>query len=380
MLMFLAALSLLIWLYLCLFHGHFWHSDQRLNQYKVNLEDAPDVVAVIPARNEAESIAETVYSLLTQDYPGHLQIIVVDDNSTDGTKDAVLAAVTDHADAARVQVIDGEPLAPGWVGKMWAVHQGIAAAGKPAYLLLTDADIRHDQNNVTDLVAKAEAEGLGLVSLMVKLSCQSIWARLLIPAFVYFFQKLYPFPKVNDRTAKIAAAAGGCMLVSRATLEAAGGIARIKDRVIDDCPLAQLIKPHRPIWLGLATRTESLRGYQDLAAIWQMVARTAFVQLRFSAALLAGTLIGMVLLYGVPMLAVLVGALSGDMPVLVLGLSAWAVMAWTFLPTLELYRLSAFWALTLPIAGLLYGVMTVDSARRHYFGIGNAWKGRTYAP
>tara|TARA_R110001592_G_scaffold62261_2_gene190416 strand:- start:10764 stop:11906 length:1143 start_codon:yes stop_codon:yes gene_type:complete len=379
MLTVLAALSLLIWLYLYLFHGCFWHADQRLNLNQVNLSDAPGVVAVIPARDEAESIKDTVRALLAQDYPGTLQIIVVDDNSIDGTKDAALAAVTGDTEGARVQVIDGAALAPGWVGKIWAVHQGIDAAGASTYLLLTDADIIHDSGNVSRLVAKAEAEDLGLVSLMVKLNCRGLWERLLIPAFVYFFQKLYPFPKVNDPNTKIAAAAGGCMLVHRATLDAAGGIERIKDRVIDDCAMAHLIKPLRPIWLGLSTRTESLRGYQNLASIWRMVVRTAFVQLRFSRALLLGTVIGMLLLYGVPVLAVLVGALLGDMTLLSLGGSAWAVMAWTFLPTLGLYRLSALWALTLPIAGVLYGMMTLDSARRHYFADGNAWKGRTYS-
>ena len=379
MLTLLTALSLLIWLYLCLLHGRFWHADQRLNLNQVNLSYAPDVVAVIPARDEAESIKDTVRSLLAQDYPGTLQIIVVDDNSTDGTKNAALAAATDDADSARLRVIDGAELAPEWVGKMWAVHQGVGAAGTATYLLLTDADIIHDPGNVTRLVAKAQAEDFGLVSLMVKLNCCGLWERLLIPAFVYFFQKLYPFPKVNDPSTKIAAAAGGCMLVHRATLDAAGGIERIKDRVIDDCAMAQLIKPLRPIWLGLSTRTESLRSYRDLASIWRMVARTAFVQLRFSRVLLLGTVIGMLVLYGVPVLAVLVGMLLRDMTVLSLGVSAWAVMAWTFLPTLGLYRLSAFWALTLPIAGLLYGSMTLDSARRHYFGTGNAWKGRTYS-
>ncbi len=379
MLTFLAAVSLLIWLYLCLFHSYFWHADQRLNINQVNISDAPDVVAVIPARNEAESIKDTVRSLLAQNYPGTLQIIVVDDNSIDGTKDAALSAVSGDTEGARVRVIDGASLAPGWVGKVWAVHQGVDAAGAATYLLLTDADITHDPGNVSRLVAKAQAEDLGLVSLMVKLNCHSFWERLLIPAFVYFFQKLYPFPKVNDRNTKIAAAAGGCMLVHRATLSAAGGIERVKDRVIDDCALAQLIKPLRPIWLGLSTRTESQRGYRDLASIWRMVARTAFVQLRFSRVLLLGTVMGMVLLYGVPVLASFIGALSGNMTVLALGLSAWAVMVWTFLPTLGLYRLSAFWALTLPIAGILYGVMTLDSARRHYFADGNAWKGRTYS-
>ncbi len=376
----LAALSLLIWLYLCFFHGGFWHADQRLNSNKVNLTEAPDVVAVIPARDEAANIKDTLRSLLAQDYPGALTIIVVDDNSTDGTRDAALSAAHDDADAVRVRVIAGAELVSGWVGKMWAVHQGIEAAGAATYLLLTDADIVHDPSNVGRLVAKAESEQLGLVSLMVKLNCRGMWARLLIPAFVYFFQKLYPFPCVNDPRSKIAAAAGGCMLVHRETLVRAGGIERIKDRVIDDCALARLIKPLRPIWLGLSTSTRSLRGYQDVSSIWRMVARTAFVQLRFNVMLLLGTVFWMGVLYVVPVAATLVGWGCGNMNLSALGLGAWAVMAWTYLPTLGLYRLSAPWALTLPFAGMLYGVMTLDSARRHFAGVGNAWKGRTYNP
>jgi len=377
----LAVLSLLIWLYLCLFHVKFWHSDQMLNANKVKLQSPPAVACVIPARDEAESVGRTVRSLLDQDYAGDVRIIVVDDNSTDGTADAARAVLGDKAEEKRLSVIDGAPLADGWVGKMWAVSQGVdtATVTGAKYILLTDADIEHAPDSLTRLVAKAEAEGLGLVSQMVRLRCISVWERFLIPAFIYFFQKLYPFPRVNDPDARMAAAAGGCMLVHLKTLAEAGGIVAIRDRIIDDCALARLIKPHRPIWLGLAQETHSLRAYDDLAAIWRMVTRTAYVQLNHSPLLLAGTLLGMLILYLAPPLAVAGGLITEEPLLALIGATAWLVMAWTYLPTLEMYRLNALWALSLPFAGILYTLMTLDSARRYYLGQGGAWKGRTYA-
>ena len=377
----LAALSLLAWLYLCLFHVKFWHSDQVLNVEIVNRENLSAIVCVIPARDEAESIGRTVRSLLDQDYLGDVHIIVVDDNSTDGTADAARAVLNGDDEAKRLTIIDGTPLADGWAGKMWAVKQGVDAAAThgAVYILLTDADIEHAADSLSKLVAKADAERLGLVSQMVRLRCKSAWERFLIPAFVYFFQKLYPFPRVNNPTDRMAAAAGGCMLVHAETLAAAGGIAAIHDRIIDDCALARLIKPHRPVWLGLARETHSLRTYDDLAEIWRMVTRTAYVQLNHSLLLLAGTLIGMLILYLAPPLAVAAGLLTGNPTVASLGAAAWLVIAWTYLPTLDLYRLNALWALSLPFAGVVYTLITLDSARRHYMGQGGAWKGRTYS-
>lgn len=375
----IAILSLLIWLYLCLFHGKYWHSDQLLNNNAVNSSTSPQIVAVIPARDEAESIGHSVASLLAQDYAGDFRIIVVDDNSSDGTAVAARDVVTDEPGEDRLQVIDGAPLADGWVGKMWAVHQGIDAAGDAEYILLTDADIEHAPDCLSKLVAKAENEHLGLVSLMVKLRTASAWERFLIPAFVYFFQKLYPFARVNDPQAKMAAAAGGCMLVHAETLHAAGGIAAIRDCVIDDCALARLIKPHRPVWLGLSDDTHSQRAYDDLMAIWHMVARTAYIQLNHNPVLLAGTVIGMLIIYLAPPIALLAGLFGHDAALAVLGAATWLTMAWTYLPTLDLYRLSPVWALSLPFAGILYTLMTLDSARLHYAGQGGAWKGRTYS-
>jgi len=243
---------------------------------------------------------------------------------------------------------------------------------------LTDADIEHDPGNVRRLVFKAEAEGRHLVSLMVKLRCESVWERLLIPAFVFFFQKLYPFPAVNDPHSRTAAAAGGCMLVRRETLAQAGGIDAIRSEVIDDCALARLIKKRGPIWLGLATRTRSLRAYDGLAEIWDMVARTAYVQLRHSVPALAGTVVGMAVIYLVPPLAFAVGTALRDGALAAAGLLAWLVMALAYGPTLALYGRSVAWAVALPAAAGLYTLMTVSSAYRHWRGRGAAWKGRHY--
>lgn len=376
----IASLSLMIWVYLCLFHGRFWHCDQRLSSKIVNPSNTPSVVAVIPARDEVETISTTVRSLLDQNYPGNFSIIIVDDNSTDETAAAALSTAASDAERSRIQVIDGESLKDDWVGKMWAVSQGVEVAGTPDYLLLTDADIEHVPSSLSSLVAKAEADNLGLVSLMVKLRCQSVWEKSLIPAFIYFFQKLYPFPKVNNPNDRIAAAAGGCMLVHTETLVHAGGIEKIKDEIIDDCALARLIKPHRPIWLGLSDETKSLRAYESINPIWRMVSRTAYVQLNHEPLLLLGTVLGMGVLYLTPPVALALALYFENTTLLALGFVTWAIMAWTFLPTLSLYGLNSIWAPILPLAGLLYLFMTLDSARVYYAGQGGAWKGRTYGP
>lgn len=377
-LMALCVLSLLIWLYLLLFHGRFWHADQRLFDAPTDITKWPDVCAVIPARNEEMTIRCTVRSLLDQNYPGKFSIIVINDNSDDDTVNEARAAAVDLDEEKCLTVINGQPLIEGWVGKMWAVAQGIEHAGKPKYLLMTDADIEHETNSVRKLVTKAESDNLGLVSEMVRLNCTSFWENLLIPAFVYFFQKLYPFPQINDPDHQLAGAAGGCMLVRRYDLDAAGGIARIKDKVIDDCSLAAIIKPVRPIWLGLAEHTKSIRPYNNLASIWGMVARTAYVQLRFNPMLLIGTVLSMTLIYLLPVTGLVTGILTLDGPLILICGATWGIMWWTTLPTLDLYERSAVWGIFLPIAGFLYTLMTLDSARRHYQGQGGAWKGRTY--
>lgn len=374
----LAVLSLLLWLGLLTAHGRFWRADQRLAVPPGAA--GPRVVAVVPARNEAAAIAKSVGSLLCQDYDG-LHVVVVDDHSGDGTAEIARDAAAQAAAADRLTVIQAAPLPPGWSGKMWAVSQGVtaAAAREPDYLWLTDADIAHAPQQLSRLVAKAEAERLDLVSLMVLLNVASAAEKLLVPAFVFFFQKLYPFPKVNDPSSRVAGAAGGCMLVRRAALERAGGIAAIRGALIDDCALARRLKDQGPIWLGLTRASLSLRPYPHLADIWAMVARTAYTQLNHSPLLLVGTVLAMALIYLVPPLAALIGAVRGEFGLAAAGAAGWAAMAVAYRPTLELYRMPWWRALTLPLAGLLYTLMTVDSARRHWLGRGGGWKGRTYA-
>lgn len=376
-----AALALAAWLGLVVGHGGFWRADQRLPAAAP--ARTPSVVAVVPARDEAEVIGRSVGSLLSQHYDGPFRLVVVDDHSGDGTADLARAAADRTGAADRLLVVGAAPLPQGWAGKMWAVAQGVIKAGEVAadaeYLLLTDADIVHGDDMLARLVAKAEADRLDLVSLMVRLNCDSAAERLLVPAFVFFFQKLYPFPRVNDPASPVAGAAGGCMLVRRTALEKAGGIPAIKDAIIDDCALARRLKAGGPIWLGLTRRTVSIRRYPHLSDIWNMVARTAYTQLRYSPPLLLGTVVGMALLYLVPPLAFLSGAAMAHPWLAAWGGAAWLVMSAAYLPTLALYRLPPWRALTLPWAGLLYTLMTVDSAWRHWRGRGGAWKGRTYA-
>ncbi|MBC8337594.1 MAG: glycosyltransferase [Rhodospirillales bacterium] len=358
--------------------GRFWRADQRLVDAPADRTDWPDVVCVIPARNEAPTIGRTVASLTDQDYPAGISVIVVDDNSDDGTADAA-GQTAKHPD--RLSVITGKPLQEGWSGKLWAVHQGLEAARTISpdapFVLLTDADITHDPESLRRLVAKAESDGLDLVSLMVRLRCESLWEKLLIPAFIFFFQKLYPFPWVNDANNTMAAAAGGCMLVRRSALDRAGGVDAIRHRLIDDCALAGQLKANGPIWLGLSTRVVSERRYEHLSEIWDMVARTAFEQLGNSGLALIGTVVAMLVTYVVPPLAGL-GFLGGG-PVMAAGLATWlGLMGLAFYPTLRLYGLPLAWGVLLPLAAFLYTLMTISSALRYWQGRGGAWKGRHY--
>jgi hopene-associated glycosyltransferase HpnB len=375
-----AVVSLLAWIWLLAMRGGFWRADQRLTEAGVEERASwPPLAVVVPARDEAETIGSTVQSLLLQDYPGPLAVIVIDDNSVDGTADRAIAAANGDR---RFHLLPGRPLPIGWTGKLWAVAQGVdmVATAMPTaeFLLLTDADIVHDESNLRQLVHKAAEGNLDLTSLMVRLRCESFWEKLLIPAFVFFFQKLFPFPWVNNRDRKTAAAAGGCMLVRRSALEAAGGIEAIRDRLIDDCALAAALKRKGAIWLGLTTRTISLRRYDRLSGITRMVARTAFEQLDNSLVLLAGTVVGMVLLYVVPPVTAFVGVLAGDAGLATLGGLGWAIMTIAYRSTTRLYRLSLLWTLPLPLAAALYAAFTLESARQTWRGKGGAWKGRSY--
>ena len=404
-----ASFSLAIWIVLFGFRGGFWRNTCCLEDRWAScveeggaeiakLERYPSVCAVVPARNEAEVLPESLRSLLQQDYPGSFSIVLADDRSTDGTATVARDAAEALHQEARLSVLDVPPLPAGWTGKLWALENGTRhaiAERDPDYLFLTDADIASDRDVLQRLVAKAETEGRALVSLMVLLRCQSFWEKMLIPAFIFFFAKLYPFPWVNDRDRSTAAAAGGCILLRRDALEAIGGIAAIRDALIDDCALARAIKngvaprpnpaptgrgasTRRSIWLGLTAKAYSLRPYDTLDSIWNMVARTAYTQLHYSPLLLLGTLLGMVLVYLVPPAAVVAGAIARSQAIASLGAIAWLLMTVAYLPIVRFYGLSGLRSLSLPFVASLYTLMTLDSARRHWQGKGGAWKGRTY--
>jgi hopene-associated glycosyltransferase HpnB len=371
-----AAVPVAIWLGLLFLRGGFWRSDQWLDGDSALPDSWPSVVAVVPARDEAPTVGRAVASLLAQDYPGPFSIVVVDDASRDGTADAARASA---AGDERLTVVAGGPLPKGWMGKPWAMQQGLkAAVPGAAFVLFTDADIEYESSMLRRLVAKAEGERLNLVSLMALLRCRSPWERLLVPAFVFFFQKLYPFPQVNDPSRHPAAAAGGCMLARRQALDHAGGLEAIHDRLIDDCALAALLKNHGPIWIGLTRRVHSLRPYYRLGELWMTVTRTAFEQLGHSWIVLVATILAMGAIYLVPPLAVLSGLRSGDLWLVGLGLAAWLLMGVAYRPTLDLYGRPAASALFLPLSALMFTLMTIDSARRHLQGRGGAWKGRHY--
>lgn len=376
-----AAISLLIWLYLYFAHHGFWHADQRLPHDIRPMTAWPSVVAIVPARNESATIARCVEALAAQDYAGSLRILVVDDGSTDDT-----AAAARAADATgRVTVISAPPLEAGWTGKLWALNAGLQHAREngltPVYVWFTDADIVHPPETLSYLVARAVHKYRDLVSLMVRLHCRSSWERLLIPAFVYFFQMLYPFRAANDDHSKVAAAAGGCILIRREALMAAGGLHAIRGALIDDCALARLIKnAGGRLWVGLSDGSASLRAAYQLAPLWTMVSRTAFTQLKHSNTLLFFTIIGMTLIFLVPPLAVLLWPWHGVSLAALMSLLAWILMAGTYVPTLKDYGQQRWAAPLLPVAAALYTAMTFASALAHWRQRGGAWKGRTYPP
>ena len=371
----LGLLVFAIWLYLLVARGGFWLTRARDDRERLPPPAQwPSVVAVLPARNEADVIAQSISSLMRQDYPGSFRVVLVDDGSEDGTAAKALAAAGNDD---RLQVLRGAALPAGWTGKLWAQQQGVheASSGEPDYFLLTDADIGHAPDALRSLVARAERDGLVLVSLMAELSCRSWAERFLIPAFVFFFQMLYPFAWVNDRKRKLAAAAGGCMLVRRDALQRAGGIASIRANIIDDCALARQLKAEGPIWLGLTRRAISLRPYGGLWDIGRMVSRSAYAQLDYSPLLLAGTVAGMTLTYLAPVLLALFGSGLAQAA----GLGAWLLMAVAFQPMLRFYRLSPLWGLALPATAATYTLFTVQSALAVWRGRGGMWKGRAQA-
>ncbi|UGQ08983.1 glycosyltransferase [Yinghuangia sp. ASG 101] len=423
-LVWITLVSGVAWLYLAVAHGGFWRTDVRLAPRGTRFppDDAPSVAIVVPARDEADIIGASLPTLLGQDYPGPVRVILVDDGSTDGTGE--LARRLGASAGARVPltVTTPGPPPPGWTGKLWAVRHGVALAhddpaGPPDHLLLTDADIAHAPDSLARLVAEAEAgprEGrLDLVSVMARLRVRTGWERLIVPAFVYFFGKLFPFRRVNRHGGRTAAAAGGCVLVRSEALARAGGIDAIRDAVIDDVTLGTALKrsggrirlvladppdpadpptrdsPLREIgdresggaageFPATPVHVDSIRPYPTLADLWRMVARSAFAQLRHSWLLLAGTVVGLALVYLAAPMAVVVGAVAGNPPLAAVGAATWAVMTATYVPMVRYYGRPSYEALLLPFAATLYLGMTVDSAVQHARGRGAAWKGRTY--
>ncbi len=368
------GLALAIWVYLLVFRGGFWLAREHDDRDEAPEPTRwPSVIAVVPARDEADVIARSIGSLLVQDYPGDFRVVLVDDNSTDGT--GRIARGLD--DDGRLEVITGASLPLGWTGKLWAQSQGAARAAdaSPEYLWLTDADIAHAPETLRKLVARAEAGQLVLTSLMAKLTVETWAERLLIPAFIFFFDMLYPFAWVNDPRRTTAAAAGGCMLVRRESLLDAGGLEAIRGKIIDDCNLGALMKRQGPIWLGLTRRAVSLRPYAGFGEIARMVSRSAYAQLNFSPGLLLGTVAGM----GVVYLAAPVLAVFGQGLARWTGLAAWLAMALAFQPMLRLYRRSPAWGFALPLIGALYTGFTICSAVETWRGRGGMWKGRAQA-
>lgn len=384
--------ALLAWVWLTFFRGRFWATGQRLDaDAALKGCKGPGVVAVMPARDEVDLIGETIASVLGQRYSGQLSVYLVDDRSSDGTADTARETASRVKGCPPFHVVTAKERPEGWAGKVWALQQGVEAARgeEHEYFWFTDADIVHSPDVLTGLAARAEGEGLDLVSVMARLHVSTFWDRLLIPAFVFFFGKLYPFRWVNDHGRGTAAAAGGCVLVRKDRLLEAGGFAAMKDAIIDDCAMARLVRGSRgggKLWLGLSQDVRSIRPYDGLKGIWDMVARTAYVQLRHSPVMLAGTMLGMVWLYLGPVIALgfgigltVTGAVSGAaLALLVSGGGGWGVMALLYTPMLRWYGLNRWWAPLLPAAGALYTLMTVDSGWRHRRGRGGVWKGRTY--
>jgi hopene-associated glycosyltransferase HpnB len=371
----LALTSLAVWLYLAFGHGRFWQAGPTLPT--VRNGEGPPVAIVIPARDEAAAVESCLRSLLAQDYTGPLAVWLVDDNSTDGT-----GAIARAIDDPRLTVLTGQPRPPGWSGKLWAVSQGVAAAGgwnppgaEAGFLLLTDADIVHGPAHVGTLVAGALSGDRDQVSEMVELHCESVAERALVPAFVFFFQMLYPFRRVAEASSRAAAAAGGVILIRRNTLRRIGGIEAVRGALIDDVALAGAVKSSGGrIWLGHANHASSVRPYPGAIDVWRMVARTAYVQLRLSPLLLAATVAAMALVWLVPVTA----TLAGHGAACFAGAAAFLLSLASFQPTLRRFRLSPLWALALPAIALFYLAATIGSAIDHHRGRGVVWKSRAY--
>ncbi len=366
---------MLIWIYLIAFRGGFWRISTSMASQEPANAPAKRIQVVIPARNEAAGIAETISSLLSQRFPGPIEITLIDDGSTDGTADLASAAAERVGRASQLTILRAEPPAPGWTGKLWALSHGVAhaSARAPDYFLFTDADIRHGPESIATLVGTAEAGPYDLASFMVKLKCVTMAEKALIPAFVYFFLQLYPPSWIQSPNSKTAGAAGGCILIRPSALAGIGGIAAIRGEVIDDCALARAVKrTGGRVWMGLTAKTQSMRSYGSYSEIGRMISRTAFNELGHSTLLLIVTLVALFLTYLLPVILLF----TGSFRCIVLGATAWLLMAATYLPVVRFYRRSPFWAMALPLVTLFYAGATMHSAAQYWRGRGGEWKGR----
>jgi hopene-associated glycosyltransferase HpnB len=362
------------WAWLWTLRGRFWEA--KTPGAAPLPQDWPKVVVVIPARDEADTIGDTVESLLSQNYPGALAIVLVDDQSSDGTAEVARSRAEALGAADSLAIITAPDLPEGWTGKMWAQHNGVMAARErhndAGLLLLTDADIRHGKGELRRMVGHLVAERLDMASLMVRLRVKSIWEKAIVPAFVFFFRMLYPFSWVSDPRSTTAAAAGGYVLIRPAMLEKIGGIKAIKDALIDDCRLAAAVKAEGGrLTLDLAEETESLRSYDGPESLWNMISRSAYTQLRHSPWLLAGTVLAMALVFVAPPILALKGG-GGK----ITGAFAWAAMTGAYFPMVRYYRLCPLWAPLLPVISLFYLGATIHSAIQYWQGKGGQWKGR----
>jgi hopene-associated glycosyltransferase HpnB len=360
----LAFLALAAWLYLIFAHGKFWQSAPELPP--ATPPEFPDVDIIVPARDEAGTIAVVIRSLLAQDYRGKYRVILVDDNSTDGT-----AALAGKAPNLKVITLSSKPAE--WSGKLWALSQGVIASNA-SVILFTDADVLHDPRHLSSLVTQLLQSGTVMVSEMVHLNCTSLAERALVPAFVYFFQMLYPFRRVNEPLSSVAAAAGGTVLIRRDALQRSGGIDAIKNTLIDDVALAKSVKKCGRLFLGHSALAASIRPYPNFADVWHMISRTAFTQLRYSRILLILALLGLSLVWLIPPAA----ALAGHGDVRVCGCLAWALSTLSYTPTLSRYGRNRLWALALPLIAMFYMAATFASALNYWRGRGTRWKSRAY--